>query len=74
YLYDAMPGGSGLAARLWEEREALLRRSAQLVEGCGCEDGCPSCVGPVVGTPDGFGRKSVALALFRRLGTLGGAP
>jgi len=47
YLYDAMPGGVGLAARLYGQAEALLRSAYELAAGCACEAGCPSCVGPV---------------------------
>lgn len=68
YLYDAVAGGVGLAPRLWEERRSLLERSAELIGGCGCEAGCPSCVGPVVGVFDGFSRKQVALQVLSALG------
>jgi len=49
FLYDHTPGGVGLAARLFEEREALLGRARQLVERCACGDGCPACIGPASG-------------------------
>ena len=72
YLYDAVAGGVGLSARLWEEREALLLRSAQLVAACACEDGCPSCVGPTVGRDPGRSRRRVLLRMLDRVGLLRG--
>ena len=52
FLYDQVPGGVGLAGRLFEEREALCRRTRALIEGCACELGCPACIGPDVGIAD----------------------
>jgi DEAD/DEAH box helicase domain-containing protein len=46
YLYDGVPGGVGLAARLFERHAELLDGALALVEGCGCQQGCPACVGP----------------------------
>ncbi len=46
FFYDAVPGGVGLAPRLFEERESLLLRTRAALEGCGCADGCPACIGP----------------------------
>jgi DEAD/DEAH box helicase domain-containing protein len=49
FLYDHVPGGIGLAARLFEAREELVRRARRLALGCGCPDGCPACIGPELG-------------------------
>jgi len=49
FLYDRVPGGVGLAARLFQEREHVMRRTRQLLQGCACDIGCPACVGPVIG-------------------------
>ena len=46
YLYDAYPGGIGLSAPLYRLTPQLLRHTAELIAGCGCDDGCPACVGP----------------------------
>ena len=51
FLYDHVAGGIGLAPRLFDEREAILRRTRRLIEGCGCDDGCPVCIGPDAGLP-----------------------
>lgn len=72
YLYDAVAGGSGLAPRLYEERETILRRAQRLIVGCPCEVGCPSCVGPVVGVSEPLhGRKALALRWLLVLGVEG---
>lgn len=46
YLYDVYPGGVGQSAPLYRLARQLLRQTAELLAGCGCEAGCPSCVGP----------------------------
>lgn len=46
FLYDRMPGGVGLAERIYERSDELLDRAQRLIEGCSCDGGCPSCVGP----------------------------
>jgi DEAD/DEAH box helicase domain-containing protein len=72
FLYDHVPGGVGLAPRLFEEREALLRRTYQLLERCDCPDGCPACVGPLAGDlPEEakeFSRKRLALEILAATG------
>jgi DEAD/DEAH box helicase domain-containing protein len=47
YLYDAYPGGIGLSEPLFSLHEALIAKTLELIAGCPCERGCPSCVGPV---------------------------
>lgn len=47
YLYDAYPGGIGQSIPLFRMRSLLLERTRDLIQGCACEAGCPSCVGPV---------------------------
>ncbi len=46
FLFDAMPGGVGLAPRIHERARELVERAALLIHGCGCTSGCPACVGP----------------------------
>jgi len=74
YLYDFVAGGVGLAPRLFEERHELWTRAHRLVVGCGCRDGCPSCIGPGVGESSVWSRKAVAVAIFERLGVPCAAP
>jgi DEAD/DEAH box helicase domain-containing protein len=45
-IYDRVPGGVGLSARLYELYGNLLRAALDVVRGCSCADGCPGCVGP----------------------------
>jgi len=45
FLYDRYPGGMGYARRCLDRIEEILRTARDLVRQCGCEDGCPSCVG-----------------------------
>ncbi|MBL8788311.1 MAG: DEAD/DEAH box helicase [Deltaproteobacteria bacterium] len=47
FLYDAMPGGVGLAPEIFEAFPALVVAARGLLIGCGCESGCPSCSGPL---------------------------
>jgi DEAD/DEAH box helicase domain-containing protein len=66
FLYDAIPGGVGLAEKLFEVRRDLVEACLALVLACDCEAGCPGCVGPQV-TPDGVAKRS-ARVLLERLG------
>jgi DEAD/DEAH box helicase domain-containing protein len=57
FVYEHVPGGTGLAERIFALRGELLRRANAHVQRCGCANGCPVCVGPA----DGSGvRKAVA--------------
>ncbi len=47
YIYDEIPAGVGLAERVMQVFVELMDAAAELVANCGCEAGCPSCVGPV---------------------------
>jgi DEAD/DEAH box helicase domain-containing protein len=64
-LYDQIPGGIGLSERLYDIHADLMIKGRELVEACGCEDGCPSCVGP--GGEGGMGGKKETLALLKEL-------
>jgi DEAD/DEAH box helicase domain-containing protein len=46
FIYDNYPGGIGFSRPLYEMHERLLERTRDLISGCPCESGCPSCVGP----------------------------
>lgn len=66
FLYEHTPGGIGLAERIFAQRDLLLARALRLVEGCGCTEGCPACVGPA-----DQNRKAIAITLMQRaLGNL----
>jgi DEAD/DEAH box helicase domain-containing protein len=65
FLYDRVPGGVGLAERLFEVREMLLGACLEAARVCPCEDGCPSCVGPQVERESPA--KASAVAMLKRL-------
>ncbi|HEY8463999.1 MAG TPA: DEAD/DEAH box helicase [Bacillota bacterium] len=45
FVYDKYPGGLGFAHRSFERVEELMTAARELIAACGCEAGCPSCVG-----------------------------
>ncbi len=65
FLYDAIPGGVGLAERIYQNHTQLIAAAIDLVANCGCLDGCPSCVGAPRG--EGAGEKQLALSLLWQL-------
>jgi DEAD/DEAH box helicase domain-containing protein len=65
YLYDAYPGGIGFSEPLFRAHDILLRRTRELILGCPCEQGCPSCVGPAGEKCEKT--KEAALAILLRL-------
>jgi DEAD/DEAH box helicase domain-containing protein len=46
YLYEQVPGGTGLAQRMFALRHDLFARARKLIASCPCSAGCPACVGP----------------------------
>jgi len=65
YLYDAYPGGIGFSEPLFRAHELLMEKTRELIAGCECEEGCPSCVGPA---GDLVRRaKEAALAILERV-------
>jgi DEAD/DEAH box helicase domain-containing protein len=70
FLFDAVPGGVGLAERIFEQADRLVRAARELITNCECEAGCPACIGP--GMPQGPtagapGRKHHTIDLLTRL-------
>lgn len=65
YLYDAYPGGIGFSEPLFRAHGVLLEQTRELIAACGCEQGCPSCVGPAGDLAPRA--KEVALAILGRL-------
>lgn len=64
-IYDLIPAGIGFSQQLFNMHEEILHYSRELVNSCGCSDGCPSCVGP--GGESGSGGKEETLALINAL-------
>ncbi|MEW5801096.1 MAG: DEAD/DEAH box helicase [bacterium] len=44
FLYDGHPGGVGLSARAYQVLDELFTKVLAMVEGCTCQEGCPSCI------------------------------
>lgn len=65
FLYDAYPGGVGLSEKAYHMQELLLEHALDIAQGCGCESGCPSCVGPV--SQVGGQGKADAIAILKEL-------
>ncbi len=45
FVYDKYPGGLGYGRRAFHKLEEILDAARELILGCPCEEGCPSCVG-----------------------------
>ena len=65
FIYDNYPGGIGFSEPLFGMHVELLARTRELITGCECERGCPTCVGPVGNT--GPLAKVVALRILDRI-------
>lgn len=66
FLFDNVPGGVGLAPRIYEQAHELLMGARDLLQRCACEMGCPLCVGATVENPRAL-RKRAALALLDQM-------
>ena len=44
FIYDAYPGGIGIAEKGFEIVEQLWQATLKLIRECPCQDGCPRCV------------------------------
>jgi len=67
FIYDGHAGGVGIAERGFEEFEGWVRDTAELLAGCPCSDGCPSCVqSPKCGNLNDMLDKAGALTFLRR--------
>jgi DEAD/DEAH box helicase domain-containing protein len=65
FIYDSYPGGIGFSAPLYAMHDELLAKTRDLIAGCPCESGCPSCVGPEGNT--GPLAKTAALRILEML-------
>lgn len=65
FLYDSYPGGVGLSEKAYQMPELLLENALQIAQNCSCEQGCPSCVGPVLEV--GENGKANARAILKEL-------
>jgi DEAD/DEAH box helicase domain-containing protein len=68
FIYDGHAGGVGIAERGFEIFDGWVDDTAQLLERCPCEHGCPSCVqSPKCGNLNEPLDKAGALTLLRRM-------
>ncbi len=66
YLYETVPGGVGLAERLFNRSDELIEGATDLIASCGCDQGCPSCTGPRL--EPGVNARALALRLLATIG------
>ena len=71
YVYDNYPGGIGFSQPLYEVHDVLRERTRDLIAGCECEHGCPTCVGPIGNV--GPLAKTVALRMLDLMAAASGA-
>jgi DEAD/DEAH box helicase domain-containing protein len=62
FIYDNYPGGIGFSEPLFRMESDLLSRTRDVIAGCECQHGCPTCVGPIGNT--GPMAKVVALRIL----------
>jgi DEAD/DEAH box helicase domain-containing protein len=68
FIYDAFPGGVGIAEKGFEILEELWRATLSAIEECPCEAGCPSCVqSPKCGNNNEPLDKEAAVVILREL-------
>jgi DEAD/DEAH box helicase domain-containing protein len=68
YIYERAAAGLGFSARLYELHATLMAAAYDLITNCGCPQGCPACVGPVLENEAAqLDTKRLALAILRHL-------
>jgi DEAD/DEAH box helicase domain-containing protein len=68
FIYDAYPGGIGIAAKGFEMMEELWSATLAAIEECPCQEGCPSCIqSPKCGNNNEPLDKKAAIILLRGL-------
>lgn len=64
YIYDSCPGGTGFSDKLYELHTELFETAKVMIKDCECEEGCPSCVGPLNDFSGTSNPKDVTLKLL----------
>ncbi|MGD9016168.1 MAG: DEAD/DEAH box helicase [Desulfobacterales bacterium] len=44
FIYDGIEGGAGFSKGAYDAATELLEKAMAVIEGCPCDNGCPSCV------------------------------
>ncbi len=69
FVYDGYPGGAGIAELAFAEMTRHVHAAHELVRGCPCDDGCPSCVqSPKCGNWNEYLDKDAAIVVLETLG------
>lgn len=69
FVYDGYAGGAGIAELAFAELDRHVRAAHELVAGCPCDDGCPSCVqSPKCGNWNEYLDKAAAIMVLEALG------
>ena len=64
FIADTVPGGVGMAEGVYEIRGKLSKACLDVLDSCGCRDGCPACVGAA---SDDFDTKSSVRRLIKNI-------
>jgi DEAD/DEAH box helicase domain-containing protein len=68
FIYDAYPGGVGIAEKGFEMIEELWAATLEVIKKCPCQEGCPSCIqSPKCGNNNEPLDKKAALILLQGL-------
>lgn len=68
YIYEGFDGGTGIAERLFSEFELLVSKGVELLENCGCDNGCPRCIiSPKCGSGNEPLSKNGAIILLKQI-------
>jgi DEAD/DEAH box helicase domain-containing protein len=68
FIYDAYPGGVGIAEKGFEMIEELWAATLEAIRECLCQEGCPSCIqSPKCGNNNEPLDKKAALILLQGL-------
>lgn len=67
-IHDAYPGGAGIARLGFDSARRLLETTKEVISGCRCSSGCPSCIqSPKCGNGNEPLDKAGALALLEHI-------
>jgi DEAD/DEAH box helicase domain-containing protein len=68
-LLDKNPGGAGLAVHAFAMGSRFFDHVIEVVRGCGCGEGCPTCMGPSTEAAEHYGvDRPAVLAVLEALG------
>jgi DEAD/DEAH box helicase domain-containing protein len=68
FIYDGYEGGIGISEKLFDIYPSLISATIELIEKCGCEDGCPYCVySPMCGNNNNPIDKKGAVVILKEL-------